>query len=155
MTNPTMKRTGTGLITLVVLALCLVLAAGAGGWYYYYGPCGVRTVQGATAALNDQLQAYDDAYRIAISTSRISLSGPVSTLQQIQRDTERVEVPACMEPAKGELVSSIDAAVAGFLGFMAQDLDSSVTHQMRTSLDHLDSYNAELEAVLACAPFCP
>jgi hypothetical protein len=148
------QRFVTNLITGFAV-LCIVLIAGGVGWHYFYGPCGVTRVQTASEKLTDQNQAFDDAYNIASSTSRIALAQPVAELQSILRETEIVPVPACMEVAKTELTLSMDAAVKGFLAFMADESDSEIGALFDVSVDHLMRFSDEMLAVDDCKPFCP
>jgi len=143
----------TSLISLFAL-LCIVLVVGGVGWHYFYGPCGVTRVKAASEKLSAQNQVFDDAYNVASSTARISLAQPVSELQRIQRETDAVPVPACMETAKTELVLSMDAAVKGFLAFMANESDSQVSTLFDSSVDHLMKFSDEMLAVDDCKPFC-
>lgn len=73
----------------------------------------------------DQLNAieinWDDAHALASSTSRIALAAPVSELQNIRRDLEKLEVSECLIPAKEALISYMDSNIANFLKFMAND----------------------------------
>lgn len=137
-----------------LIVLCIMLIVAGVGWHYFYGPCGVMRVRGAEKVLREQFQIYDDAYNIAASTARISLAQPVAELQKILRDTERIEVPACMDTVKNELVLSIDAAVKGFLAFMQEESDSSVSNLMNLSTDHMGNFNDEMDKVNECKPFC-
>lgn len=140
-------------MTLSVV-VCIIVVAGGVGWHYFYGPCGVARVRDAERTLREEFQIYDDAYNIAASTARISLAQPVAELQKIQREAEKIEVPACMETVKNELVLSIDSAVKGFLAFMQEESDSSVRSLMDLSVDHMGNFNDEMDKVNECKPFC-
>ena len=75
----------------------------------------------------DQLNAierrWDDAHTLASSTARIALATPVSELQNVKRDLEKLEVSECLIPAKEALSSYMNSNIANFLSFMA-DADS-------------------------------
>src|SRR5690349_11970235 len=101
------------------LLLCVLFVIAGIGWNYLYGPCGVVQVDRASDVLSHQLQTYQDAYNIAASTERSALAEPVADLQMLQRETEAIQVPACLETAKSELLLSIDAAARGFLALRA------------------------------------
>lgn len=139
---------------LLIGAVLLAVVLG-GAFYYYRGPCGVSRVEAASRQLGDQLQEFSDAYTIASSTARIGLAGPVSDMQAVQRATEEIEVPACLEAAQVELVQSMDEAVLGFLAFMSQESDTAVARHMSASSDHIDAFNIQLLTVQGCRPFCP
>ena len=71
----------------------------------------------------DQLNAienrWDDAHKLASSTARIALATPISELQNVKRDLERLEVSECLTPAKEALSSYMNSTIANFLSFMA------------------------------------
>ncbi len=71
----------------------------------------------------DQLNAienrWDDAHKLASSTARIALATPISELQNVKRDLERLEVSECLTPAKEALSSYMNSNIANFLSFMA------------------------------------
>ncbi|QSI33410.1 hypothetical protein GNX71_29125 [Variovorax sp. RKNM96] len=76
----------------------------------------------AQKSMDDLLVRWDDAVKIASSTSRISLSTPVALLQDIRRDAERLTLPPCMDGAKANLVSSMNSTIKGFMVFMRNEL---------------------------------
>ncbi len=61
-----------------------------------------------------------DAINLAESTPRISLSGPISTLQSISRDLEATEVSECLGEAKASLSVAMANMVQANLDFMDQ-----------------------------------
>ncbi len=142
------------LLTVLSILLGIVLIAGGVGWHYFYGPCGVARVNEASQKLSKQAQIYNDAFNIASSTPRIALAGPVADLQRIQRETEDVQVPKCLETAKQELVWSIDAAVKGYLAFMGDESDNKVSNLMSMSTNHFMKLSDELLRIDDCKPFC-
>jgi len=148
------RKTLSDLLVILSVLLCIVLIAGGVGWHYFYGPCGVNRVEQATDTLREQYRVYDDAYQIASTTSQIALAGPVAEMQKIERDTEKIEVPACVEPAKRELIATIETSVNSFLSFMADESDAVVLAHADESRTHFMNYIDEMIAVEECAPFC-
>lgn len=73
-------------------------------------------------AIDEQMTLWEDAERVASTTGRIALSGPVTNLQTIRRDTAQLAVTTCLGPARDSLVKSMDATIEGFLTFMRNDL---------------------------------
>lgn len=74
--------------------------------------------------LNTIENRWDDAHTLASSTARIALATPVSELQNIKRDLDKLEVSKCLTPAKEALSSYMNSNIANFLSFMA-DSDST------------------------------
>lgn len=76
----------------------------------------------ANQALDSLLGRWDDAVKLASNTSRIALSGPVTTLQSIKREAERLTVSPCMDQAKSLLLKSMESTTEGFLEFMRNQM---------------------------------
>lgn len=139
-------------VLLVGLVVALVLAGG-GAWYYYEGPCGLNVIHRATEELGN-LEEWDDAYDVAASTSRISLAGPISDLQSAMRDVENLEVPGCLAQVKFYRLAGMDLAIAGFLSFMSQADDETVSGLFTQSRVRFARMQISIDDVLKCAPFC-
>lgn len=75
-------------------------------------------VDKAAAALAQNHRKWVDTSELASSTSRLSLSGPVATLQSILRDSEAVLVPPCLSDAKTKLLTGMRLDIDGYLTFM-------------------------------------
>ena len=80
-------------------------------------------------ALTTSLKAFDgilarwnDAVKVASTTGRISLSGPVAALQAIRREAEQIVPPPCLDAGKAELIKSMESTEKGFLAFMRNEL---------------------------------
>lgn len=68
-----------------------------------------------------------DGSKLALSTSRIALSGPVQNLQSIARELREIKVSQCLAPAQAQLVEVVDLTVEAFMDFMQQhDLTSNL-----------------------------
>lgn len=71
----------------------------------------------------DNLAArWDDAVKVALTSGRIALPGPVGILQSTRREAEQLTVPPCMDEAKVQLVKSMNSTIEGFLVFMRNEL---------------------------------
>lgn len=57
--------------------------------------------------------------KLAESTARIALAGPVKSLQDMRATMDEMPVPTCLQSAKVELLSGMDAQLKAFLSFMA------------------------------------
>lgn len=72
-------------------------------------------------AVDAVVARWEDAVKVASTTGRISLPGPVAALQAVKRDAEQLTVPPCLDGAKAELLKSMDSTVEGFLVFMRNE----------------------------------
>jgi len=144
-----------GRAKVILLSLVLVLVLGTGtGWYYFYGPCGTKVIDGAADQITSLLTRWLDAARLADTTSRIALSGPVSSLQQIRRDTDDIQVPSCLRLAKGHMVVGMDYAIDGFLLFMGEASDDQISSRFDLAEASFGHVVQELTRIKECAPFC-
>lgn len=91
------------------------------------------------AAVDAMLARWDDAVKVAGTTSRIALGPQVAALQAIKRDAEQLTVPPCLDKGKADLVLAMTSTVDGFLAFMRNefkvgdqlakiDFDAAATH---------------------------
>jgi hypothetical protein len=163
------SQTRTTVVIGSVVALVAVLAA-LGGWRVIatqqanatataqyladYGPCGLILVADAGEDLSAVAQRWDDAVDVAGATPRMALGAQVATLQEVRRDTQALEVPECLNKARTYLVRSMDAAIEGFIAFLAQESDASVGKHFDTADSAMESFGDELARVRACAPDC-
>lgn len=78
-------------------------------------------LQVSLRTVDDLLSRWDDAVRVAGSTSRMSLATPVGMLQAMKREAEQLTVPPCLDSGKAELVKAMEASVEGYLAFMRNE----------------------------------
>jgi len=139
---------------MLFLVALLVVGAGAFGWYYLYGPCGTQQVARAGATFQPIIDDFSDAVDLANSTARGSLPDRISQLQDIKSQAGEAQVPACMNTSKTLLVKSMEATIDGFIAFMAEQDDSTVSSFFSSANNYLTDATNEMERVQACAPFC-
>ena len=107
----------------------LALAAGIGGVAYgglktldeYKLSNAVNTNTEQLEALQKLYQVFVDDTRLAGSTGRIALSGPVGQLQKVSRDTFELKVSKCLESTQTSMVAGMETVVDGFVMFMDSD----------------------------------
>lgn len=98
--------------------------------------------------LKGYVREWDDADKLANSTSRIALSQPVATLQGIERRTEAESLPLCGNWAQRRLVSSMTFGIDGYLAFMRQEPDATVAGYIRNELSARADYDSAILAVM-------
>jgi hypothetical protein len=72
------------------------------------------------------LEKWDDANQLAGSTSRIALSGPVATLQEIKQEAAELDSPTCAEFVSSTLSDYMDLTIESYLAFMTEEPDDFV-----------------------------
>lgn len=70
--------------------------------------------------LLDLYRRWSDAEKLALSTGRIALSGPIASMQAIQREAEAMSPPACLEGAHKYLVELTKKSTQGMMEFMGK-----------------------------------
>ena len=138
----------------VVIVLLLVAAVGGYTWYSLQRTCDMDAVKDASDRLVRQRNSYDHTYQFATSVSRNAVVRPVAELQQILMDTQDVDVPACMQTAKTELIDYMDTVIRAFLAYGAQESDATVRDLLDQSDTHYENFKRQLDTVKECAPFC-
>jgi hypothetical protein len=136
------------------LMLAVVSTVGACAWYFWSHPCEVDTVRDASALLVTKRNTYDDAYQFATTVSRASLEHPVNSLKMIFMDTQDMDVPACMQTAKNELIDYMRTVNRAFDAYRAGESDPAVRELINQAETHYDNFAVELKAVNRCAPLC-
>lgn len=116
--------------------------------------CKLEDVDKATAEMGELLMRFVDGEKIAGSTPRMSLAGPVAELQAIRRDATSLVVPQCLELAKMYLTLAMDNSIEGYLSFLADESDFQVNKHFEDAATNTKSYGAEMERVKECAPNC-
>jgi hypothetical protein len=140
------------------LLLAILTAGAAGGylWYFQNLPsCEVSEVQEASAMLVSQVNRYDQVYMPAASAPPHGVVYPLTVLQQVLVDTQAIEVPACLQAAKDELLGYMGTVIRAFQAYAAGESDATVRNILSDSYAHINNFIAELEAVEQCAPTCP
>lgn len=137
-----------------LIVLLIVAAVGAYTWFFIYNSCEADAVKEASAILISQLNFYDRVYQVATNASPTSLVRPVDTLQQILMDTKQVDVPACMQTAKNELINYMGTVIRAFQAYASGEANATVVDLIDLSNAHYGNFSMELEAVNKCAPFC-
>lgn len=64
-----------------------------------------------------------DAERLALATARIALSGPLATMQALNREAEAAGAAACLQDAKRALTDITGRSVEAMLAFMGNRHD--------------------------------
>ncbi len=152
--QPAPARKNSPIIFLLVLLGIAILAAGYYSWYAYYGPCGIVPVKNTVKELQDITTEWQDTEKIASSTPRISLSGPISQLQSLRRKTANLTTPDCAQNAKTQLIAGMDYTIDSYLVFASQGSQEIINQKFSLSGMAFDRYAEELNHLTYCAPSC-
>ena len=137
--------------SIVILAFA---GMGAFMWYFCNDPCEEAAVGQASTILISQMRQFDGVYASAANGTRTSIEYPVTVMQQILVDTQDVEVPACMQTAKDELIDYMGDAIRAFKAFQAEEPNGTIQGFLNSSYAHVRTFRIELNAVKECMPYC-
>jgi hypothetical protein len=86
--------------------------------------------------LNNIESKWQDSLRVASSTSRIALSGPLMQMQSIKRELDSIYVSSCLKEAKKSLAEHMEKSISAFLSFMQgnEKISEEMLRQARLSL---------------------
>ena len=93
------------------------------------------------------IRKWDDAIKIASSTSRISLSTPVARLQEIKREAEKVKVSNSLKNCHQHLLNYMDLSIESFLVFM-RDQEYASRDLIRKASNEMDEWVMCLNPIL-------
>lgn len=121
----TKRNRQTGLSAGIIILVLVLLVGSFIGWKVWQGHTKrveqARIAKEAQVAIK-QIQGlatqYEDQIKLAASTGRIALSGPVDKLQTTRRQLQAITVPKCLERSKGLTSQAMDTGVNIFLDFM-------------------------------------
>ena len=105
-----------------------------------------RDAEVADAAMRVQRMSLrlTEAVRLASSTARVALSGPVASLQALHREVLDMNVPECFAESKEHLGASAGLYVDAFLAFMS---DTGFDGRIKSSQLQTKAIEHEIERV--------
>jgi hypothetical protein len=133
---------------LPILAAAVICVAALIFWKQHEEDKKQRLTEEQVKTVQQLAERWDDALKVAGSTSRIALDGPVQELQKIRREVSGTDVPECFTKAKERLVSGMDNYIEGFLAFMQQKEETSNEKIARAAI----SIGAFKERLNDCKP---
>lgn len=164
----TPAKTNKSILFLSIVVAILVLAGVGYGIFSNYRQeqdkkleeesinayCGTELVNAAQIAFMESLSEYYGAIKVASSTSKIALTVPVSRMQDIRSQFSKLDYPPCMSTARLHIIDGMDYSIDGFLAFMSEESESSISSLFEKSNTLLNKGFDEIMEISACAPDC-
>jgi hypothetical protein len=100
-------------------------------------------------ASDDLVERWFDALEIADSTPRMSLADPLRDLQALKRELADLEAPRCASSAKVALGRHMEDVIDGFLLFMQDEPDSTVSAKFDDASAQMDNYIVAVARIAA------
>jgi hypothetical protein len=91
------------------------------------------------------MEEWDDTYKIAQSTSRMSLSSVIGDLQSIKREISRLDAPECAHYISDITGVAMESSIDALLSFLGQDSDSVVQRKLAGATTTWELVNSEFE----------
>ena len=105
------------------------------------------------AQMIDLYRRWADAEKLAFSTMRIALPGPISNLQAIKREGESLAVPECLDRAKEALNTLIGKSTEAILQFAAKQEIFSLVYTRVERSKLIPQFEHEAENANCAKPF--
>jgi len=113
-------------------------------------PCYVQAEE-YVSKLKPIMTAWDDANKLANSTGRGSLSGPVASLQEIKQDVYALTPPECAQVVQDEMLAYMSDTIDEYIAFMGQK-DATQKSLSQSASKHLDAWANEYIKILPPTP---
>ena len=151
------KRFGVLLIVLLAIAVAIATAV----WWNYYQKEQAQLekqrqfdarkmeYEKAKMSLAGIYARWNDTLKLADTTARIALAGPVGNMQGIKRETESLMVPACLVEPKNKMAEGMNKMIDGFIQFMG-DATLGKFHAQERFREGLVLFAEYEEGVTAC-----
>ena len=148
--NPESKR-WVLVVAVVLFAFLCVWAFGGlrsiGDVDTPFDSCNGRELSEYKKEVEVYFLAFSDAVVLSQNTPRIQLSGPVSDLQQIRRESVAIDHPDCADVAHGLLIVSMDAYIDAFIMFMGDEPDDQVERAFQKADTAFVSFTEEYQSL--------
>jgi hypothetical protein len=142
-------------LTSVLVVICVLVTSGV-ALIYFYGPCGVQSVLDADQKIADIKTRWDQTFWVANKSSRVTLAQPVLEMVNIQQELRKIQVPACMEPAKTSLDQSMKYTIEAYDRFFRYENELEVRKRFNNAAAQRKLFEQQMQTIYQCAPFsCP
>ena len=125
------------IIAVVIIGLGLLL-----------GACSrVQSCVELTKEYRDQVMQladkWDSANALANNSPRMQLVTPISSLQNIRNEYNKLTVPECAQKAHDTMLNYMDATIDGFMAFLSDEDDDVVNGHFSRAGQYFDAWNIE------------
>jgi len=147
------KQRGFGLFHIILIII--IVAIGSVSWKTYQK----RQIEAEIKASLEKERAdikisvtdlkaifekWGDADKLASSSPRVALAGPVARLQEIKRETGAMNIAPCLKDAKTALVEGMSLRIDAYVSFMQQ---RNLADEMIASIGKFHEFE---QIMLAC-----
>jgi hypothetical protein len=110
--------------------------------------CAPEHIKDAATAVHRLMRAFDDSAQIAQNSAREQLTAPITGLQAVRRQSEDLQVPACLTTLKNLQLAYMNAVITTLISFVGGAKADALNSEITLARNNRTAYNAELERLL-------
>jgi hypothetical protein len=110
--------------------------------------CAPEHIKDAANAVHRLMRAFDDSAQIAQNSAREQLTAPITALQAVRRQSEDLQVPACLSTLKNMQLAYMNAVITTLISFVGGAKADALNSEIILARTNRAAYNAELERLL-------
>lgn len=120
-------------------------------------PCAPQNLPVTVQEVNDLMREFDDASQLASNLPAEQLPEVISNLQRIRRDTEDVQIPACLSTLKTHQLNHMNLMIQSLLAFVGGADQAVLSNGLEQARTEYDRYTLEIVRLLGItlAPITP
>ena len=111
-------------------------------------PCSPPHLPATVQPLNDLMREFDDASRLASNIPVAQLPNVVSNLQRIRRDTQDVQIPACLAELKTHELNHMELMIQTLIAFLGGANQETLSSGLDMARKEHELYSLEMVRLL-------
>jgi hypothetical protein len=111
-------------------------------------PCSPQNMPATVQGINDLMREFDDASQLASNLPAQQLPEVISNLQRIRRDTEDLQIPACLGTLKTHQLNHMNLMIQTLLAFVGGADREALTNGLEMARQEHDLYSLEIVRLL-------
>lgn len=110
--------------------------------------CAPEHIKDVANAVHRLMRAFDDSAQIAQNSPREQLTAPISGLQAVRRQSEDLQVPACLTTLKNLQLAYMNSVITTLIAFVGGANTDALNSEINLARSNRAAYNAELQRLL-------
>jgi hypothetical protein len=111
-------------------------------------PCSSQNMAATIRPINDLMREFDDASQVASHLPAPQLPEVISNLQRIRRDTEDIQIPACLIALKTHQLNHMNLMIQTLLAFVGGAIQEDLNEGLEMARKEHDLYSLEIVRLL-------
>ena len=111
-------------------------------------PCSSENLPTTVQEINNLMREFDDASQLAKNLPAQQLSEVISDLQRIRRDSEDLQVPACLSTLKTHELNHMNLMIQTLLAFVGGANQETLTNGLEQARQAHELYSLEIVRLL-------